>query len=356
MDGECDVSVNVCTYNRCGLLKRSLESLLGQETDGVRYEVIVVDNNSTDGTRSLVESFVRRGHKNLRYLFESRQGLSYARNTGIAAARSPVVAFTDDDVRVAPDWVAVIKRALDGHPEVDCVGGRVVPEWRSTPPGWLTREHWAPLAIVDYGERPFLVDSNRQLCLLTANMAVRKSVLEQIGQFQPALQRVQDSVGSMEDHDLLIRLWKINRQGMYLPELVVTSEVSTDRLRKRYHRRWHRGHGRFHAMARLEEVERSTTGRLFDVAAHMYRQAALDAVGWLANQARGRRDRAFTNETALWFFTGFFRQRYSDFRRSSESGRLRDVVRFARSITRRRLHCPEPRPSIAGGPFQSPRP
>jgi glucosyl-dolichyl phosphate glucuronosyltransferase len=232
----------------------------------------------------------------------------------------------------------------------------VLPDWAGAPPGWLTREHWAPLAIVDYGDRPFLVDSKRRLCLLTANMAIRKSVLEQIGHFQLELQRVQDSVGSMEDHELLIRLWNINRQGMYLPELVVIAEVSADRLSKRYHRRWHRGHGRFWALARLEEMDRSDTGRLFDIAAHMYRRAAFDALGWLANVARGRSDRAFTNETALLFFAGFFQQRYSEFRRGAVSGRLREVVRFARSITRPRRPRHETRASIAGGPSQSPRP
>jgi glycosyltransferase involved in cell wall biosynthesis len=356
MRGECVVSVNICTYNRCDLLKVSLESLLCQEADGLRYEVVVVDNNSTDGTRHLVESFVRRGHTNVRYFFEQRQGLSFARNTGIQAARAPILAFTDDDVRVAPNWIATIKRSLDEHPEVDCIGGRVLPWWTCAPPAWLTRDHWAPLAIVDYGDRPFYVNAKTPLCLLTANMAMRREALIDIGCFQPKLQRVQDSVGSMEDHELLIRLWKSNRQGLYVPELLVTSEIVAGRLRKRYHRRWHRGHGRFHAMARLEETERSNSGRLFDVAAHMYRQAALDAVDCLANLARGRRARAFANETDLLFFAGFFQERYAEFRRGADPGRLREVVRFLRSITRLRLRRLQARASIAGGPSRSPRP
>src|SRR5690349_5231481 len=109
MCSSWDVSVCICTYNRCQTLRSALESVLGQEADGVRFEVIVVDNNSTDDTKQVVESFVRRGHSNLRYSFEGRQGLSHARNAGIAVARSPLVAFTDDDIRVAPDWVSTIK-------------------------------------------------------------------------------------------------------------------------------------------------------------------------------------------------------------------------------------------------------
>ena len=193
---EPDVSVNICTYNRCGILSEALEGVLSQQIrDGKRYEVIVVDNNSTDETRQVVESFVARGHENLRYVFEGRQGLSHARNAAVSAARSPILAFTDDDVRVKPDWVATIKRMLDNHPEVDCVGGKVLPHWTFAPPSWLTSEHWAPLALVDYGDQPFYVNAGNQLCLLTANMAIRKDALERIGGFQPALQRVQNRVG-----------------------------------------------------------------------------------------------------------------------------------------------------------------
>ena len=189
----------------------------------------------------MVESFIARGHENLRYVFEGRQGLSYARNAAVSAARSPILAFTDDDVRVKPDWVATIKRMLDNHPEVDCVGGKVLPHWTFAPPSWLTSEHWAPLALVDYGDQPFYVNAGNQLCLLTANMAIRKDALERIGRFQPALQRIQNRVGSMEDHELLVRLWKTDRQGLYTPELVVTAGVASDRLSKTYHRRWHHG-------------------------------------------------------------------------------------------------------------------
>ena len=108
MDEQLDVTVIIATYNRADMLPGALESVLAQEADGVRYEVIVVDNNSPDQTREVVESFIARGHRNLRYLFEGRQGVAYARNTALAHASAPIIAFTDDDVRVSPDWVAMI--------------------------------------------------------------------------------------------------------------------------------------------------------------------------------------------------------------------------------------------------------
>src|SRR5436305_8400951 len=141
MNEPFDVSVIISTYNRCEMLPAALESILAQETAGTRYELIVVDNNSTDKTREVVESFIARGHANLRYVFEGKQGLSHARNAGIAAARAPIIAFTDDDVRAASDWVASIKRVFDEHPEVDFVGGKVLPRWEAEPPSWLTPDH-----------------------------------------------------------------------------------------------------------------------------------------------------------------------------------------------------------------------
>ncbi len=352
---ELDVSVNICTYNRCGMLSEALESVLSQQLhDGGRYEVIVVDNNSTDETRQVVESFVARGHENLRYVFEGRQGLSYARNAAVSAARSPILAFTDDDVRVKPNWVATIKRILDNHPEVDCVGGKVLPHWTFAPPSWLTSEQWAPLAIVDYGDQPFYVNAGNQLCLLTANMAIRKDALERIGRFQPALQRIQNRVGSMEDHELLVRLWKTDRQGLYTPELVVTAGVASDRLSKKYHRRWRMGHGYFHAMARLEEMERSQSGWLFDVPAHLYRRAAFDALGWLGSLARGNLTRAFAYEVGLWFFAGFFSRRYQDFMEGGDRTHIRELGRFARSLTRRRRR--DPSGQFSPAQFPPPKP
>src|SRR5262249_9737865 len=99
----------------------------------------------------------------------------------------------------------------------------------------------------------------------------------------------------------------------------------------------HLGHGRFYAMARLPEMEESRSGRLFDVSAHFYRRAAMDALRWAGNVVCGRRNRAFANETNLWFFAGYFSQRYEDFRAVPGRTRLGEIGRFARSFMRARL-------------------
>jgi len=134
-----DVSVVIATYNRASILPAALESILNQDTQGATYEVILVDNNSTDRTGEIAKSFIDSSDGKLRYIFEPNQGVSFARNAAIEKARAPIIAFFDDDVQIAPNWIATIKRTLDSHQEVSCIGGKVLPRWESDPPVWLTR-------------------------------------------------------------------------------------------------------------------------------------------------------------------------------------------------------------------------
>ena len=120
-------------------------------------------------------------------------------------------------------------------------------------------------------------------------------------------------MGSLEDHELLLRLWQAGRKGIYLPDLTVTSDVQLDRLGKTYHRRWHTGHGRFHALLRSELLERSRVGRILGVPAHLYRRAASDAVRWTVSQLSGQRDKAFQHEVRMRFFAGFVGSRWQEF-------------------------------------------
>src|SRR4051794_13488256 len=124
-----DISIVVSTYNRCGLLEGALRKLLSQTPADMAYEILVVDNNSTDQTRPLVEALAAQNPERLKYLFEPKQGLSYGRNTGIAAAKAAIIAFTDDDVRVSADWVWHIKTGFAANSDIDFLGGRVVPRW-----------------------------------------------------------------------------------------------------------------------------------------------------------------------------------------------------------------------------------
>lgn len=306
-----EVSVVIPTYNRSELLRGAVLSLLQQDTERSTFEIVIVDNNSSDDTKAVVESLMESDSGSIRYVQEHRQGNAYARNTGIQNTRGAIIAFIDDDVVVERNWIRTLTAALKEDQNLSFVGGRVLPQWTKPPPSWLTEEHWSPLALLDYGSDELTIAGPNPPGLLTANIALRRSVFQEVGPFSPRLQRVKDGIGSMEDHEFLLRVCRSGKNGKYLPHLIATALVESERLTKHYHRRWHTGHGRFYAMMRDPEWERSQF-RIANVPGHLYRQTATEAFNWLKNTLLGRTDQAFTREQQLRFFGGFFRQRQRD--------------------------------------------
>jgi glucosyl-dolichyl phosphate glucuronosyltransferase len=307
-EGALDVSVVVPTYNRAGLLAATLRSLFAQRPGDVAFEIIVVDNRSTDGTAETVDALRSHSPVPLQYAHEPRQGNAYARNTGVERARAPIVAFLDDDVVADESWVRVIASSLGRDPELSFVGGSILPSWEADPPSWLTPTHWAPLALLDYGPEAFDIHGPSPRAVLTANFAVRRAVFDALGGFSPRLQRVASGIGSMEDHEFLLRLCRAGKRGRYVPQMVVHGHIAPERLTKEYHRRWHTGHGHFYGLLEDPEWERSRF-TLFGVPSHLYREMLPRAARWCVNVVAGRANAAFVDECRLRFFRGFVLQR-----------------------------------------------
>src|SRR5262245_42939318 len=200
MSSEPQVSIVIPTYNRSALLRRTVKSVLDQRTP-ISFEVIVIDNNSSDDTRDIVRSLIETNADKVRYLFERKQGNAHARNKGVGEARAAIIAFVDDDVTVDSNWLSSLKVVLDSRSDLSFVGGKVLPDWNGTQPSWLTPDHWAPLALLDYGSEEFPISGNNPRGLLTANIAFRREVFDEVGMFLPDLQRVRNMIGSMEDHE-----------------------------------------------------------------------------------------------------------------------------------------------------------
>jgi glucosyl-dolichyl phosphate glucuronosyltransferase len=297
-----EVSVVLSTCDRATLLREALGALVAQ-ADAPRYEVVVVDNNSTDDTPRVIEQFAASGL--VRGVREPRQGLSDARIRGIAAARAGILAFPDDDVRVGPTWIRDVARAFRDHPDVSLVGGKVLPEWTAAPPPWLDATFHAPLALVDYGDHELRIPPAEPRCLIGANLAIRRRALERHDGFSPALQRVGDGIGSTEDHDLQMRMLQAGAVALYDPRIVARAAVPRERLSKRYHRAWHQGHGRFYARMHDPEFERTRAGSIFGVPAHVYRSAVAETAAWATSALRGRRAAAFAHELRLRFLAAF---------------------------------------------------
>lgn len=351
------ISVVISTYNRCEKLPRTLEALLDQRTDGVAWEAVIVDNNSTDDTRRVAQSFIDRGHVKLSYVFEPRQGLSFGRNAGIAHTTAPLVAFTDDDIRPAPDWVARIKRCFDAHPQADFIGGRVLPRWHAEPPAWLTPDHWSPLALVDYGQEAFVVDPKTPSCLVGANFAFRREVFRRLGLFSPDLQLVGGSIGSTEDYDMQMRVWRAGGQGLYAPDVVVISDVDPERTTKAYHRKWYAGHARRSALMSLKErtsregwliPEQTQASKLFGVSGFVYLQMLGDIRRWITAAMRREESRAFFHEICVRHTLYYIRHRYRQYAAERHHSGIAEVAQFARSVVRKKVNAHRVRSQPSG--------
>ena len=311
-----EVSAVLCTYNRADLLPGALTSILDQST-AIPFELIVVDNNSTDNTAETIHSFEERDAR-VRYCFEPKQGLSHARNAGIAAARAEIIAFTDDDVRANPDWIERTLRVFQTHPEIGYAGGKVLPLWPKQPPSWLTTDHWSPLALVDYGDSPFVIPTDFHRVIVGANLSFRRQALRELGGFRPELQRVKDGIGSMEDQDIQERYWAKGGLGRYEPGIEIRAEIQPNRLDKQYHRRWRKGYGRFSAMAGDEFWEKSSI-KIFGITRSRYRSALTDCAKWIACSCLRRHDEAFLHETRFLYGVSYISTRLRQrFRKTSE--------------------------------------
>lgn len=322
-----DVAVIVPTFNRAASLAQLLNSLCRQRADHLRYEVLIVDNGSTDRTREVIAAYAA-AFPFVRCLREPRAGASNARNRGILSADARILAFIDDDIRAAPDWLAAIVRTFDRHPEIHCLGGRVEPRWPRTPPAWLTPAHWGPLALqMGRGTAPYIDAEHASACLVTANFACRAEVLHEVGLFSPKF--VRD-----EDRELNMRLWAAGKRGKYEHSVVTFADVQPDRLEKDYHRRWHTVTGESHARLRYREaidrdgklrVPADIPGRSFlGSPAFLYRELLDHASRWLWRVVRGRWDEAFIHECRLRYLFSYLRTRWhsiqGDWRRRTRAG------------------------------------
>lgn len=301
-----NISVIVATYNRSHLLDQALTTLLNQDAPGLEYEVIVVDNNSSDSTAAKILSYAARDHR-IRYIFEPRQGVAYARNSGIEAAKADLLAFCDDDVYVAPDWLQKLYAALRDYPEAAFIGGKIHPVWKQAPPKWLSSKS-QPLALQDRGDEPGQVSIENRICLVSASLGVRRSTFERAGLFDPATQRVKDGIGSTEDYDWEMKVWEAGLHGMYVPNVVCYCEVPAERMKKSYHRRWYLGFGKFNALARRKEF--NSNRRLFDVPLFLYRQVLQGLVSVPLTLLAGNGKLAFEREGYLLFCLGFIGHRW----------------------------------------------
>ena len=231
------ISVILCTYNRCQGLAKALTSAAALTLPPPdEWEVLVVDNNSNDRTREVVESFCQRYPGCFRYIFEPKQGKSHALNAGLRNARGEILAFTDDDVILEPAWLQNLTASLRGN-EWAGAGGRVLAQRTFALPPWLSVEESftrGPLALFDLGPQP----EDLSEAPIGSNMAFRKFVFEKYGDFRTDLGPRPGSEIRNEDSEFGSRLMKAGERLRYEPSAVVYHEIPERRLRKKYFLAW----------------------------------------------------------------------------------------------------------------------
>ena len=275
-------SIAICTLNRAADLKEALLSLLRQSYPDP-YEVIVVDNGSTDETRQVVEEYGKLVSIPVRYVYEERLGLSVARNRAIREASGEYVLFLDDDAIASEHWIAEIVALFERNPRIGCVGGKIEPLWEGVPcdeadnratkssrnvqsqeamPGMAVRLHGEGSACsaagaiaqrggkLSAGEPPWLPQENRSLYTILdyaddvvemrapdvpfgANIAFRKSIFDTVGPFREDLGRKGSNLLSSEESELVERIR--TRYGVYYtPHAVVLHKIPRSRMNRRW--------------------------------------------------------------------------------------------------------------------------
>lgn len=229
MNAKAKVSIIVATYNRAVLLGETLQSLahhLATENINADVEVIVVDNNSSDDTTAVANIFKPR-FADLKVLFESKQGLSPARNAGLAVANGEFIVFLDDDVELETNWLnALLCEFTD--PKISVVGGKVLAFGNRTLPDWLPHEYAYLVSVFDPSD--VVVDLPT---VMGGNSAVRRSVFETTGMFNPTLGRRGNKLLGGEEVEFYRRISATGGRIVYTPYATILHKID-NKIRKDY--------------------------------------------------------------------------------------------------------------------------
>ena len=299
-----DASIIICTYNRAESLHETLNALSSQRTNpNCRWEVIVVDNNSKDHTRQVVEEF-RQHWPYLRYEFEGKQGLSHARNHGINVAQGDVTLFTDDDVLPEPDWLETVLTGLEKY-HADACGGFIAPIWERPPPEWLTERFYGFLAVRTERSDDYPIIKSSE-APFGANMAIRQNVFERVGPFDTNRGRRGHVLASGEDGEMFERILAAGFKAVFLGQARVHHKVEAFRLTKRYFRNWRFQTSRNLAMSKGVVGER----RIFNIPLYLFPQCLRAFGRMIGGHITQPRDEAFNREIIFFHFLGFLQGLY----------------------------------------------
>ncbi|MBQ7210020.1 MAG: glycosyltransferase family 2 protein [Paludibacteraceae bacterium] len=228
------LSVLICTFNREQYLPRLFTSIVANSLPYTEYELVVVDNNSSDHTAQYCRQFASE-HKDLNfcYVFEPVQGLSVARNTAIRSSYGEVVVFVDDDAYVDSDYLATYANYFSNHPNTMAAGGPILPSYDTEEPAWMTKYTKELLTAYMYlGDKTRIYPKGRFPG--GGNAAYRREVFDTVGLFNTTLGRNGNSLGSSEEKDIFFKLRQKKMEVVYLPKAILHHIIPAYKLENNY--------------------------------------------------------------------------------------------------------------------------
>ena len=235
-------TIAICTYNRASLLQLCIESLSNLKFPNTDFEVVVVDNNSSDNTEEVYKQMASRFPQlKLNYIKESQQGVGYTRTRGAREAKGEIVAYIDDDCMADENWLQYIVDFYFKHPGAMSTGGKIVPKYLVPVAGWFGKYFWGLVGHYDQGNKIFQMRGVRYPS--GANMHFRKAAFEKYGYFDGNLGRSGKSLMAGEEKAMYLKLINYDEEVYYLPHVVVHHHVEGNKFDKAYVRRHSYGIG-----------------------------------------------------------------------------------------------------------------
>ncbi|HMS32642.1 MAG TPA: glycosyltransferase [Ignavibacteria bacterium] len=178
------ISVIITTFNRAKIIPMCMDSLISQNFPKTDYEIIIVNNNSSDNTEEVIEDYIEKYPDiNIKYYFIPKPGQVYARQIGILASQNEILSFTDDDGILSPDWLREILNVFELNKDVAGVAGKIKIKWDETPPEWIY-EYENYLGKLDYGDD---IKYEVGLYMNAGNLSIKKDILIEVGGFNPEM-------------------------------------------------------------------------------------------------------------------------------------------------------------------------
>jgi GT2 family glycosyltransferase len=276
--------------------------------ENLSWELIVVDNNSKDDTKDIVEKVKRQSVIHIKYVFEEKQGLSHARNLGIKEAKGEIICFVDDDIIADSNWLLCMHEAFSLY-NPSMVGGKVLLKFDVQPAKWFLNRFNACLGGFDNGDKVIYADNeSKELIAIGANVGFKRDLFDKYGFFKTDLGRKGNKLLMGEETEFFWRIKKYGEKCIYYPLALVYHCADSKRMRKNYIRRWYFRIGEWSYFSEKSEIKHKGK-QILGIPRWKFKTAFEDLIGSLWYTIKGSKAEAFYKELYFIDFLGYCAQR-----------------------------------------------